>query len=45
MNQKVYSKLINITKNNDNKFIKLKNLIGLIENKKIMVTIHSHDNI
>ena len=34
--EKVYSKLINITKNNDNKFIKLKNLIGLIENKKIM---------
>lgn len=34
--EKVYSKLINITKNNDNKFVKLKNLIGLIENKKIM---------
>ena len=34
--EKVYSKLINITKNNDNKFIKLKNLIGLIEKKKIM---------
>ena len=28
--EKVYSKLINITKNNDNKFIKLKNLVGLI---------------
>ena len=25
-----------ITKNNDNKFIKLKNLVGLIEKKKIM---------
>ena len=34
--EKVYSKLINITKNNDNKFIKLKNLVGLIEKKKIM---------
>lgn len=34
--EKVYSKLINITKSNDNKFLKLKNLIGLIENKKIM---------
>lgn len=33
---RIYSKLINITKNKDSKFIKLKNLICLIENKKIV---------
>ena len=33
---RIYSKLINITKNKDSKFIKLKNLIYLIENKKIV---------
>ena len=32
--EKIYSKLVNITKNKDNKFIKLKDLIYLIENKK-----------
>lgn len=34
--EKIYSKLMNIAKNNDVKFVKLKNLIDLIENKKIM---------
>ena len=33
---RIYSKLVNITKNKDSKFIKLKDLIYLIENKKIV---------
>lgn len=33
---KIYSKLINITNNKDNKFIKLKDIIYLIDNKKIV---------
>ncbi len=34
--EKIYNKLINVAKNEDNKFYKLKELLFLMENKKIM---------
>lgn len=34
--EKIYSKLINVAKNGDNKFYKLREILNLMENKKIM---------
>ena len=34
--EKIYNKLINITKNSDYKFIRLNEILNLMENKKIM---------
>lgn len=34
--EKIYSKLINVAKNGDSKFYKLKEILNLMENKKIM---------
>lgn len=34
--EKIYSKLLNVAKNGDNKFYKLREILNLMENKKIM---------